>query len=159
MKKLVAAVAVVLVLCGMAAPVFAVEDGTDGLGSYVGAVNAGNQIEGIASGIYAHIARWADRFLVNGHRTIYATELLSRINAGERFSLLDIRLNKDYLAGHIPGAINIEFANVAKPEHLTVLPTDGTPIVVICYIPATRQARPTRSWTSWDTMPGRYGSE
>jgi len=48
------------------------------------------------------------------------------------FFILDIRKPLDYCAGHIAGAVNILFEEVAKPENLARLPMD-MPILVVCY--------------------------
>ncbi|GBE58161.1 putative adenylyltransferase/sulfurtransferase MoeZ [bacterium BMS3Abin01] len=51
----------------------------------------------------------------------------------EELFLLDIRLAEDYeKVGHIEGATNIPFADVAVPENLDRLPKDKK-IIVICY--------------------------
>jgi rhodanese-related sulfurtransferase len=84
----------------------------------------------------------ANKFLSTpsgGHRTIYAQALVDDVDDPnnpiddlEDFFLMDIRLPADYCAGHIPGAVNIPFLDVAKPENLAMLPIDR-PILVICY--------------------------
>jgi rhodanese-related sulfurtransferase len=48
------------------------------------------------------------------------------------YYVLDIRAAADYAAGHIAGAVNVPFADVAKPAALATLPADR-PILVVCY--------------------------
>lgn len=49
------------------------------------------------------------------------------------FYILDIRRPADYAAGHIPGAKNIFWLDLLKPENLKKLPKDKK-IVVYCYV-------------------------
>jgi rhodanese-related sulfurtransferase len=97
----------------------------------------------IPPGHFGLIARYADRFLsanngTGGNRTIYSQKLMDGIDdpalADEiaDFYLLDIRKPADYAAGHIAGAVNVQFGKVADPATLAALPTDK-PILVICY--------------------------
>jgi rhodanese-related sulfurtransferase len=46
--------------------------------------------------------------------------------------ILSVRSAADYVKGHIPGAVNIPYAEVFKPENLAKLPKDKK-IVVYCY--------------------------
>ncbi|MBD3260456.1 MAG: hypothetical protein GF334_02045 [Candidatus Altiarchaeales archaeon] len=49
------------------------------------------------------------------------------------FYILDIRRPADYAAGHIPGAKNIFWLDILKPENLKKLPKDKK-IIVYCYV-------------------------
>ncbi|MEW6326530.1 MAG: rhodanese-like domain-containing protein [Thermodesulfobacteriota bacterium] len=100
----------------------------------------------------------------------------------DEFFVLDIRSNKDYCAGHIAGAVNIPFEDVAKPENLAQLPVD-MPILVVCYTGHTasqinsilnmlgynawtlrfgmtswRASSPTKVWLSSQTPQDIYGA-
>jgi len=108
------------------------EDENEGLGDYVHAATGSGPKMNIAPGIFAHIASRADVFLTNGAKTIFAADVKKKMDAGDQLFIMDIRSHKDYVIGHIPGAVNIEFANAAKPENLVKLPTE-TQIVVVCY--------------------------
>ncbi len=58
-------------------------------------------------------------------------ELLGQIEARTAPVILDVRSAGEYNAGHIPGAINIEYRQL--PQRLNELPTaKGQPIVVYC---------------------------
>ena len=46
---------------------------------------------------------------------------------------MDTRPALDFKSGHVPGAVNIPLAVLFQPENLAKLPTDGTPIVLICH--------------------------
>ena len=81
----------------------------------------------------ACISERAEEILLHGHRTVYASDLKKRMEKQENLFLLDIRLSENFAAGHIPGSINVEFIEVMEPNNLSLLPGDGTPIIIICY--------------------------
>ena len=60
-------------------------------------------------------------------------DLLKRIESGKKdFVLVDVREKiEKYRAGHIPGAIYINFNDIAKPESLSKLPMDKD-IILYC---------------------------
>ncbi len=90
----------------------------------------------VAPAVYAATASRLADFYVGAFaksRTIYADALLKRITAGEHLLLVDIRSGADYANGHLPGAVNIPLDVLFRPENLERLPTDGTPIVLICH--------------------------
>jgi rhodanese-related sulfurtransferase len=159
MKKLIGVflLALVAVFAYTAAPALAEED-NEGLGDYVQAsLDSGPRLD-IAPGIYAHIAAQADAFLAGKVKTIFATDVKKKMDAGESLYIMDIRANKDYVAGHIPGAENIEFANAAKPENLAKLPTDGRQIVVVCYTSQTgNQVASILNLLGYDAWALRFG--
>ncbi len=135
------------------------EDDNEGLGDYVhSSLGPGPRLD-IAPGIYAHIAERADAFLAGSAKTIFAADVKSKMDAGESLYIMDIRANKDYVAGHIPGAVNIEFAKVAKPENLALLPVDGTTqIVVVCYTSQTgNQIASILNLLGYDAWALRFG--
>jgi rhodanese-related sulfurtransferase len=93
----------------------------------------------IPPGQFAMIAKHADDFFTGPGRTIFASTFNDGINDYANpyddlsdFLVLDIRSATDYALGHIPGAVNVPFAVVAKPENLVLYPTDK-PILVVCY--------------------------
>ena len=53
-------------------------------------------------------------------------------NAANDYFVLSVRTAADYAKGHVPGAYNIFYKDIAKTENLEKLPTDKT-IVVYCY--------------------------
>ncbi len=77
----------------------------------------------------------ADDYLAAPKVVITATNLNATLNDGNASNdpfILDIRSGTSYLAGHIPGAVNIGFRNVFTPENFSRLPDDRQ-IVVVCY--------------------------
>lgn len=62
-------------------------------------------------------------------------EVYERVIKGgdDRYVLVSIQRPEDYAKGHVPGAINIPYNELAKPGSLRKLPGDKK-IVVICYI-------------------------
>ncbi len=91
-----------------------------------------------------------------GERNIKAADLLDLITDGDDSNdlvIVSVRTAEQYAKGHIPGAINIPFKEIAKIENLEKLNPDKQ-IVVYCYTGRdATQARPPRSSTSWVTMP------
>lgn len=122
-----------------ATPAFAQEEGDLELGDFASAVAPGRALA-TPPGLYALIAERADAFLSGTsptpHRALFADEvkaLLDRAaSGGPGVFVLDIRTPDRFAKGHVPGAVNVVFETVAKPENLAKLPTDGTPIVVVC---------------------------
>ena len=65
---------------------------------------------------------------------ITPTELYDKIkSASTEFFILDIRKKEDYDAGHIPGAKNIFWLDILKPENISQLPRDKK-ILIYCYV-------------------------
>jgi len=66
--------------------------------------------------------------------TISAEEVDEKVVKGgdTGYFLLSIQKPEDFAKGHVPGAINIPYAQIAKAESLAQLPKDKK-IVVICY--------------------------
>jgi len=137
---LTALLGTVVFLCSTTFFVFA-DEGGEGIGEYVSEAAPHGPGTAIPPGHYGLIAKYADEFLSNPpgpHRTIFADILIDGVDDPNKadeltdYFLLDIRKPADFCNGHIHGAINIPFEQVAKPENLTELPTD-MPILVICY--------------------------
>lgn len=128
MKTLLSTVVAISLLAGTAA---AQEEGA---GEYAAQVAPGNQMH-VAPGIYADTAARLNEFFAGtgGARTVFATDLKARIEAGVPQFILDVRPATDFAKGHVPGAVNIPLAVLFKPENLAALPLDGTPIILICH--------------------------
>jgi rhodanese-related sulfurtransferase len=63
--------------------------------------------------------------------SITGTELAARLADNNPPLILDVRTEKEYASGHIPGAVNIPHLQLA--ERMSELPADtGTEIVVHC---------------------------
>lgn len=62
----------------------------EGLGDFVQAQGPGSKSY-IAPGIFAHIAARADAVLAAGAKTLYAADVHSKMLAGERLFIMDIR--------------------------------------------------------------------
>lgn len=62
-------------------------------------------------------------------RTVTATELNERLNAGERFQMVDVRAPGEFMAGHIPCAVNLPMDQVeARLDDLH----HRDPVLLIC---------------------------
>jgi rhodanese-related sulfurtransferase len=122
----------VLAAITFALPAVAQEE--DAAGEYASQIAPGNPLN-IPPGIYAYSAgKLSDFFAATkGARTIYAKDLKARIDAGTPQFLIDTRAPADFNAGHVPGAVNIPLETLFQPANLARLPTDGTPLVIICH--------------------------
>ncbi len=104
-------------------------------GEYSADVAPGNPLQ-IAPGVYAATANRLADFYVGAFskgRTVFADKLRDRIAAGEKLFIVDIRPAADFRNGHVPGAISMPLDQLFVAENLTRLPTDGTPIVLVCH--------------------------
>ena len=138
-KKLLVIAFAMLTMASSAQGVLA-SNGGHSMGEYArGRRSAGN----MPAGHFALVAHYADAFLsansgTGGNRTVYAETLMDAIDDPAKadeltdYYLLDIRKPADYAIGHIAGAVNVPFGDVAKPETLAMLPNDK-PILIICY--------------------------
>jgi rhodanese-related sulfurtransferase len=71
--------------------------------------------------------------------------------------IVSVRAPDDYALGHIPGAINIPWAAIAKPENLAKLPADK-PIRTYCYTGHTGQVAGTAlGLLGYDVANIKYG--
>jgi len=131
-KKLISVL--MLLLFVMAAPaVFAEEDEIGEVASTV------RSAAPVPPGLFAMMAKHADEFFSGPGRTIFASTFTDGINDPANpyddlsdFFVLDIRSAADYAIGHVPGAVNVPFALIAKHENLEMYPTDK-PMLVVCY--------------------------
>jgi rhodanese-related sulfurtransferase len=131
MKKLLSVALAALAF--LALPAAAQDADVDTTGEYARVVARGNPLD-YPPGVYAYAARRAGDFFAEtkGARTIYADALRARIDANEPMLIVDVRDPITYAAGHVPGAVNIPLEVLFRPENLDLLPTDGTPIVLVC---------------------------
>ena len=78
----------------------------------------------------------ADNWLKNAQSPIIpADTLFENMNDGDAsndYVVLSVRSAEHYGLGHVPGAMNIGWKSVAKPENMAKLPPDK-PIAVYCY--------------------------
>ncbi len=139
MSKKILAVLVLMLLVAVSPVVFAEDQDGEGVGEVASAIKSNGPIP---AGQFAIIAKYADLYLSAAggpHRTIFASVFNDGVNNVDNpyddlsdFFVLDIRTAVDFAKGHIEGATNVQFADVAKPESLLLYPTDK-PILVVCY--------------------------
>ncbi len=68
---------------------------------------------------------------IAGNKQITATELIEQIKVNKAPVILDVRTTEEYLQGHIPGAINIEYREL--PSRISeVSSLSNKKIVVYC---------------------------
>jgi rhodanese-related sulfurtransferase len=97
------------------------------------------------TGDFGVVQRTAATALEGWSPTISADALYENLNDGDTSNdpfIVSVRSADAYALGHIPGAINIPWTQIAKPESLAQLPTDQ-PIVVYCYTGHTGQVAAT----------------
>ena len=96
-------------------------------------------------GDFGVVQRTADAALDGWSPVISADALYENLMDGDESNdpfIVSVRSAEHYALGHIPGAINIPWKEIAKPENLALLPTDQ-PIVVYCYTGHTGQVAAT----------------
>jgi rhodanese-related sulfurtransferase len=96
-------------------------------------------------GDFGVIQRTYEAALADWSPVITADALFENLNDGDASNdpfIVSVRAPDAYELGHIPGAINIPWKTIAKPESLAQLPTDK-PIVVYCYTGHTGQISAT----------------
>ena len=64
-------------------------------------------------------------------REISLESLRDRLEAGESFTLLDVREGEEFRAGHIPGAVNVPRAHLESKAEATIADRDA-PVIVYC---------------------------
>ena len=98
------------------------------------------------TGDFAVVQAAVDQYLSSGKAPVISADALwENLSDGDPDNdpfILSVRAPDAYAKGHIPGAINIPWKEIAKPENLAKLPTDQ-PIVVYCYTGHTGQAAST----------------
>ena len=82
--------------------------------------------------IKAAVNRYLSEMPDNGYY-ISADDVLKRLQTGGKdFLIVDVREKEEkYKTGHIPGAIYINYREIAKPENLAALPKDKD-IILYC---------------------------
>ena len=91
------------------------------------------------------IQRAVDAYLSTTNPVMTADALYENLNDGDTTNdpfILSVRSAEQYALGHIPGAVNIPWRNIAKAESLAQLPADKQ-IVVYCYTGHTGQVAQT----------------
>ena len=107
-------------------------------------------VSGVAAqeptGDFAVIQSAADAYLSSGKAPVISADALwENLSDGDPDNdpfILSVRSPEHYAIGHIPGAVNIPWKQIAKPESLAKLPTDKQ-IVVYCYTGHTGQVATT----------------
>jgi len=102
-----------------------------------------------------------DAYLGSGKApVILSSALYTNLNDGNTSNdplVLSVRGHADYLAGHIPGAVNIPYREVARDTNLAKLPTDKQ-IVVVCYTGHTAsQITMLLNQLGYDAVALKYG--
>jgi rhodanese-related sulfurtransferase len=112
------------------------------------------------SGDFGVVQRTAESALVDWSPTISADDLYENLNDGDTSNdpfILSVRSAEHYALGHIPGAVNIPWKELAKPENLAKLPTDQQ-IVTYCYTGHTGQVAATvLNLLGYDVTNLRFG--
>lgn len=98
-----------------------------------GKIKPGRPVD-LPPGLRKMFAGYASHFFVEtqGDRAVFAVELQNRLKASEVLFIVDVRDEASYQRGHIPAATNIPIEGLFTEQVLETLPTDGTPVVVIC---------------------------
>jgi sulfur-carrier protein adenylyltransferase/sulfurtransferase len=111
-------------------------------------------------GDFGIVQRTADAALDGWSPTISADALYENLNDGDASNdpfIVSVRSQEHYDLGHVPGAINIPWNQIAKAESLAKLPTDQ-PIVVYCYTGHTGQVAATvLNILGYDVQNLKYG--
>jgi rhodanese-related sulfurtransferase len=98
------------------------------------------------TGDVAVIQAAAEKYLGAGTPPVTTADaLFENLNDGDPDNdpfILSVRSPDHYAIGHIPGAVNIPWKQIAVPDNLAKLPTDQ-PIVVYCYTGHTGQIATT----------------
>lgn len=85
----------------------------------------------VAEARIAEVSALASAFFgeVDGARPVSLAELQAAMAGDEQLTLIDVRPEREFVNGHVPGAVNIPLAEMA--ERLAELPRD-TPVVAYC---------------------------
>lgn len=88
----------------------------------------------IPPGLKMLFSQYAQGFFseTQGNRDVFAAELQSRLRAGDALFIVDVRDTASYQKGHLAAAVNLPIETLFLEESLATLPTDGTPVIVIC---------------------------
>lgn len=95
---------------------------------------------------FAVVQAAAEKYLSSGKAPVISADALwENLSDGDPDNdpfILSVRKPEDYATGHIPGAVNVPWKEITKPENLAKLPTDRQ-IVVYCYTGHTGQIAAT----------------
>jgi len=85
----------------------------------------------VAEARIAEVSAFASAFFADsdGAEPMSLAELQQAMTADEQLTLIDVRPEREYDSGHVPGAINVPLAELA--ERMAALPK-ATPIVAYC---------------------------
>ncbi|MFZ0529734.1 MAG: metalloregulator ArsR/SmtB family transcription factor [Propionicimonas sp.] len=85
----------------------------------------------VAEARIAEVSALASAFFgeVDGARPVSLAELQAAMAGDEQLTLIDVRPEREFVNGHVPGAVSIPLAEMA--ERLAELPRD-TPVVAYC---------------------------
>ena len=64
-------------------------------------------------------------------RETTVSDVRARLDAGEAVTLVDVREDSEWAAGHIPGAVHVG-KGVIERDAETAFPDPGTPLVLYC---------------------------
>jgi rhodanese-related sulfurtransferase len=103
----------------------------------------------------------AEAYVTSDKAPVLSAEaLFENLNDGDPDNdpfILSVRSPEHYALGHIPGAVNIPWKQLAKEENLAKLPTDR-PIVTYCYTGHTGQVSATAlNLLGYDATNLKYG--
>ena len=138
-----------LVIAVVITPAVAFSEKNNEVGDYVSLAAPKGPNAGIAPGHYGLISSYADNYfsssasipLPNIYRMVYTKPSQSAEEVLNQFDwIIDVRQPEvmfpnfpPYCNKHFTNAINIPFQFIAKPSNLAQLPTDGSPILMVCY--------------------------
>ncbi|MEA3334544.1 MAG: rhodanese-like domain-containing protein [Chloroflexota bacterium] len=113
------------------------------------------------AGAFEAVQAAAEAYVTSDAKPVMTADaLFENLNDGDPDNdpfVVSVRSPDHYALGHIPGAINIPWKNIAKPESLAKLPTDR-PIVTYCYTGHTGQAAATAlNLLGYDTINLKFG--
>ncbi|MGD9678530.1 MAG: rhodanese-like domain-containing protein [Vulcanibacillus sp.] len=90
------------------------------------------EVEEVAD-IYSLIVAKSDKYLESlKGAVVNAKDLKADIDTNGNYFIVDIRKQDDYTKGHIEGAINVPYENIAEADNLAKLPSNE-PIVLVGY--------------------------
>ena len=85
---------------------------------------------------------------VNGAKTIQTTEAKRLFDQGAAF--IDVRSNRDWDAGRIPGSVHIELKKVFSEETLAAVTDKNQPVVIYCNSTGCmRSSKATKKAVGW----------
>lgn len=89
------------------------------------AVPAVAQVPAVQEALFTYLVNIPADF-----NSIAAPAVKARLDSGEKLSILDVREENEFAAGHIPGAVNVPLRTI--PKSLDKLPPKNAAVVVVC---------------------------